>query len=558
LSEAVARQLLDFGLTDKEASIYLALLRNGKARAGEIARKLQLNRMIVYRVLTKLQERELVRATVEKPMKFIPVTLEKALDILIKETEGHLNLMKDRYDSVVDGWKYVHSEPPVTDVLSFKIVQGRKQIYDLLMNMFNTADKWIRLVTTKRDLLRFQYVDLDDSMRRAAKRGVKIQIVVQYEDDKLDIVRHYAGFAAVKVVPISKATRLFIADDKEMIIAFTTDDSMALNTKHETCLRIQSTEGRSLDTVVDIFSNFWESADELDALDSLSVAEDVKTFKTVEAFDRTLRSMVESTESELIVGIPKDMVPSIKESVMTQTANKAGKVYVRMLLYVDQEDFSKRLQLLDRVDAYHTELLQSMQFVIRDRKEILISLCLKGSGTEKRVRHIWSNSPLYVESMTSLLSDLWNKSAKVDDRIGELRRREMSTIGLAEFKTLLERSNWKVESPATLMSRSGERAEFGLVAQDSKGRKLAADFINGGDERNLAFITSFSGKAIDAEVDALFLLSVPYFSPQESSLARYFNIRLIEAESREGLSSKLSKMSKEFQELLRVTVQTAA
>jgi len=60
LSENVTKQLLDFGLTDKEANIYLALLRSGKARAGEIARKLQLNRMFVYRVLTKLQERELV------------------------------------------------------------------------------------------------------------------------------------------------------------------------------------------------------------------------------------------------------------------------------------------------------------------------------------------------------------------------------------------------------------------------------------------------------------------------------------------------------------------
>lgn len=547
LSEAIVRQLLDFGLTDKEANIYLALLRNGKARAGEIARKLQLNRMIVYRVLTKLQERELVKATMEKPMKFIPIPLEKALELLIKETETKLGLMHDRYDAVVDSWKTVISEPPTSDVLSFKIVQGRKQIYELLGKMFKSASSWIRLVTTKKDLVRFQYVDLDDALKRAAKRGVKIQIVIQFEDDKLDIVKHYASFASIKVVPISKATRLFIADDREMIITFTTDDSMVLNTKQETCLKIESTEGRSLDTVVDIFSSFWESADELDLLENMSSKseEDLRTLKTEEAFTKTLESMVETAESELLIGIPRDASPAMKEKIITEVTKRAGQLYVRMLLFADAED-SKHAELLEKVDAYHSDLLQGMQFVIKDRREILVTLRLNPSESSARTKHIWSNSRLYVESMAESLAGLWRKSEDIGARLTELKRTEMATGCIEELKAALERCNWAVQLPGVISPTPEVRFEFGLVAEGPKGRKLAAEFVNGGNSNNLELITSFYGKAMNAGVDSLWLISVPEMAQQESSFAEYCNMHIIQAQTINELSMKLTQLSKNF------------
>jgi sugar-specific transcriptional regulator TrmB len=540
LSEAIARQLLDYGLSEKEANIYLTLLRSGKARAGEIARKLQINRMIVYRVLTKLQERELVKATVEKPMKFIPVPLEKALDLLIKETESKLSLMKDRYETVTQGWDSIDREPPATDVLSFKIVQGRKHIYDLLLNMFGSADTHIRLVTTKRDLVRFQYVDLDDALKNASKRGVKVQIVIQYEDDKFDIISHYVSFASVKVVPISKATRLFIADDKEMIITFTTDDSMALNTKQETCLKIQSTEGKSLDTLVDIFTNFWESADELDMLNNMSSKplEDVKTLKTEEAFNRTLENMVQNAQSQLIVGIPRDAPQPSKDKVMTEISRRLGQLYVRALLYVDQDNLEK-VKLLEGAEICHTELLQSMQFVVKDQTEILITLYLSEAGKTSRCKHIWSNSRLYVESMTGLLTDFWQKSASVLNRVEELERLKTATDCLSELKSAIERTNWRVESFNPSASGDGSPTQFALLAENTKGIKLAAEFIKPGDKRNLEFITSFYGRAVNAGVEELFLVSASTVTPQELSLAEYFNMHTLTAQSKEELVSRL-------------------
>jgi len=540
LSENVTKQLLDFGLTDKEANIYLALLRSGKARAGEIARKLQLNRMIVYRVLTKLQERELVKATMEKPMKFIPIPLEKALELLIRETETKLGLMRDRYDAVLDDWKSVLTEPVDSDIMSFRIVQGRKQIYELLAKMFKSAEKYIRLVTTKKDLVRFQYVDLDDALKRAAKRGVKVQIVIQFEEDKLDILAHYTSFASVKVVPISKATRLFIADDREMIIAFTTDDSMALNSKQETCLKIESKESKSLDTVVDIFANFWDSADELDLLETTSKGEeDLKVLRTDEAFAKTLQSLTETATTELLIGIPKDAPPEMKDRIMAEVAKREKQVSIRMILFVDLTDLD-RLELLRSVDGYHSDMLQNMQFIIKDRKEILVSLQLRPTTEGVRMKHVWSNSKLYVESMVEMLTGVWAKSEPIEARVTELKRGQMAAGCITELKNHLERGAWKVSVPGIIATKPDLRFDFGLLAEDKKGRKQVAEFMNGGDSSNFQLITSFYGKAMNAGVDLLTLISVPSMSVEEANFAEYLNIKVIQADTIEQLSGKLT------------------
>ncbi|NIU39382.1 hypothetical protein GWN65_05290, partial [Candidatus Bathyarchaeota archaeon] len=49
--EKVIKGLLSFGLTNDEAEAYIFLLRAGACAAGNLARKLRINRMKAYRIL---------------------------------------------------------------------------------------------------------------------------------------------------------------------------------------------------------------------------------------------------------------------------------------------------------------------------------------------------------------------------------------------------------------------------------------------------------------------------------------------------------------------------
>ncbi len=71
-----------FGIPEREASIYFALLVIGESKAGELATKLGMHRLDVYHDLKSLQSRDMVEATISKPMKFKAVLLDDVLEVV--------------------------------------------------------------------------------------------------------------------------------------------------------------------------------------------------------------------------------------------------------------------------------------------------------------------------------------------------------------------------------------------------------------------------------------------------------------------------------------------
>jgi hypothetical protein len=181
-----------------------------------------------------------------------------------------------------------------------------------------------------------------------------------------------------------------------------------------------------------------------------------------------------------------------------------------------------------------------MQFIIKDRKEILVSLQFNSSEGNLKMKHVWSNSKLYVESMAELVAGFWAKSEPIGPRIAELKRAQMAPRCLAELRSFLERRNWRVAVPGIISPSPELRFDFSLLAEDKKGRKLVAEFINGGDN-NFDIITSFYAKAMNAGADSLSLVAVPPMSPKESSFAAYCNMKVIQANDVIELSSNLSQ-----------------
>jgi len=58
LSNKTAKELLtDFGLTNKEAEVYLFLAKYETLRGGEIAKQKKIARSLVYRILKSLQNK---------------------------------------------------------------------------------------------------------------------------------------------------------------------------------------------------------------------------------------------------------------------------------------------------------------------------------------------------------------------------------------------------------------------------------------------------------------------------------------------------------------------
>jgi len=121
------------GLTPTEAKIYLALLKIGEAKTGEILKEAKLNSGRIYQVLGSLEKKGLVSSIKKKKVKlFIPSPPERILDYLQekeKEVIDKKNMFKNNLPALLKNFNQLKVD---TSVEVFFGSQGQKTAYSIL------------------------------------------------------------------------------------------------------------------------------------------------------------------------------------------------------------------------------------------------------------------------------------------------------------------------------------------------------------------------------------------------------------------------------------------
>jgi sugar-specific transcriptional regulator TrmB len=88
--------LVELGLTQTEAKVYMALLCLKSATARNIHRASKVARQDVYQLLSDLQEKGLIEKILEKPAKFKPIPANEAISILTQRRNEQNSQLKKR------------------------------------------------------------------------------------------------------------------------------------------------------------------------------------------------------------------------------------------------------------------------------------------------------------------------------------------------------------------------------------------------------------------------------------------------------------------------------
>jgi len=94
-SEFITR-LIGFGLGEKEAQLYLHLLKYGPKSPSLLAKSLKTYREDVYRTISSLIDKGMVHPSLESPAVYTAVELYIALNAALKKQESELRKMKMR------------------------------------------------------------------------------------------------------------------------------------------------------------------------------------------------------------------------------------------------------------------------------------------------------------------------------------------------------------------------------------------------------------------------------------------------------------------------------
>jgi len=265
--KTIKNVLKDFGLTENAIEIYLFLAKHGPLRGGEIAKQTKIDRSLVYRILKRLKGKGLVEPTLESPTRFMAVSIEKALDIIIKSRQDEaLSIERSRKDLLED-WKAVSEKKPQKESEKFVLVEGYKSIYPKIAQMIKETKQQFYAILPISCLVRAeQFGVFDAAYNHPLKSNIKFQFVTELASDELQAIENLKPKMKTEIYlkarnPTSSflpLSRMVMRDEKEVFF-FTRPDSESTDRKQsEVCIY---TNCESLvQTFKGIFQQMWSNS----------------------------------------------------------------------------------------------------------------------------------------------------------------------------------------------------------------------------------------------------------------------------------------------------------
>jgi len=203
-NQDITQKLMEAGLDEKHAQLIIDMACQPPAKASEIGKRLGLSRMDAYNSLKKLQEKGLVKATLDKPIRFFGMTINEVFSQIIRTKEMDLRRMNENLDSLTSSGHFaIVSKPPNHDEDSFSVLKDRHTIHATIESIVAEAEDKIWLLLGKWGILHMLRSGCMDSVKEALNRNVEVKLVVCLDEktvrfydnlDKRIEIRHHPDF----------------------------------------------------------------------------------------------------------------------------------------------------------------------------------------------------------------------------------------------------------------------------------------------------------------------------------------------------------------------------
>jgi len=105
--DEVKEYLTTFGLTPNQIKVFFYLGKIGAKTASEIAKAVSVPRSETYHLLTALQNKGIVDASFQHPIKFSTLTIKKAVHVLLNSETERLNKLKKSGPELEKIWEKI-------------------------------------------------------------------------------------------------------------------------------------------------------------------------------------------------------------------------------------------------------------------------------------------------------------------------------------------------------------------------------------------------------------------------------------------------------------------
>jgi HTH-type transcriptional regulator, sugar sensing transcriptional regulator len=233
----IAKLLKEIGLNEKEAQIYLSLVKLGTSSAAEIAHEVKLPRQTVYSILQPMVEQSLVEQSDKRGVKQFftdPNHLLVLLDNQGKEIDKSRRQLEKEIPKLIEKQKRAKELPKVQ---YYEGRDGLKRLFENILEQHRRGkDKVFRgygINKFRETLGKFLY----DFVRKRARYGVTTNLFIGQGPDDFEITektRYGRNVKRLKIDP--QQAGIYLAGDR--VYLFSYDDNVGVMVENKAIVKL--------------------------------------------------------------------------------------------------------------------------------------------------------------------------------------------------------------------------------------------------------------------------------------------------------------------------------
>ena len=210
------RMLLDFGLTEYQARVYLALLSLGTAIASQVPQLSKVPRTRIYSTMHQLHEKGLVQIIPETPIKYQAVPFDSFLTRQIEGIRTKAERLEQSKEAITRVFAAVQHQEASSQG-RFEVVYGRRNVRDRVSKIYHAATKELIVVGTVTSPDRIAKAMLF-SIEDKHEEGIKFRFLfpgVVKNPQRLEVLQPYAQ---IRFIPLNLPVFFLIVDGEQALI----------------------------------------------------------------------------------------------------------------------------------------------------------------------------------------------------------------------------------------------------------------------------------------------------------------------------------------------------
>lgn len=252
------KKLMDFGLTEYQCRVYLALLDLGTATASQIPSISRVPRTRIYATMGQLHEKGLVEIIPETPLRYAAVPFSRYLRKLGEEHKQKAAEIEADIEAISKEFAIRSGAEPEQHG-RFEAIYGRRNARERLLKMYGSAKNEIVGIGTRQSPSRILKA-FGSIIEEKAKMGVVIKYAFPFGDEDLPHVKQLMKYAQVHRITFAMPVYMHVVDQRESFISHPIPDDESFYIGDDIC--IWTNDPAIAKAINEMAEQIWRGGDE--------------------------------------------------------------------------------------------------------------------------------------------------------------------------------------------------------------------------------------------------------------------------------------------------------